>query len=88
MAKVSPISMKNNTKLSINKVSAKTNSVKVADLKNYNAYEDEKIDYNKQISDLSINNNREYICDITLYSKINHDDTNNLHKYINQYLIT
>ena len=83
MAKVSPISMKNNTKLSINKVSAKTNSVKVADLKNYNAYEDEKIDYNKQISDLSINNNIGSIGDINLDGKVNASDEKNLQEYLN-----
>ena len=83
MANVSPISMKNNTKLSINKVSAKTNSVKVADLKNYNAYEDEKIDYNKQISDLSVDNNIGSIGDINLDGKVNASDEKNLQEYLN-----
>lgn len=83
MANISPITIKDNSKLSINKVSVKPNLVKVDSLKDYNAYNSKIIDYNQQISDLSKDNNIGFIGDINLDGKVNAYDEKILQEYLN-----
>ena len=83
MANVSPIPRKDYIKLTINKAKLKNNSVNVISLKDYNACDYEEIDYNKQISNLSVNNNIGSIGDIDKNGRVDAYDEKYLKEYLN-----